>query len=351
MLNILYKSTTHISIGDDIAFFGTKSLFDRVVPGHNAFLFSRGEKDTWKPHLKMDVDLVVIAGTPVWSGREMSSLEEYIIENNKPVFYCGVGMNYGENSRTDEALKRSIGFIARDNFAYKRASQVTDARSFSCPSIFSTGVRKQTGNKIGVILQVDTWPDEQMELIKRFPKEDVLIISNEIVDHVWACEHLPDYEKVYSRWLPDMMGYYLRCKEIYAMRIHGAHLAYALGIPTVCTKSAKDKSVVVEKIGLKLVPPPEVTAADMRNDQSIKADLEVKFMDYITLAMQKHFPQYVDPNAWRVSAEPADGRPVEWTPGKWRKELVAARARFADREKARAEKAAAATAAEAEPQG
>jgi hypothetical protein len=331
MLNILFKSTTHISIGDDIAFFGTKRLFDRVLPGHNAFLFSHGEKDTWKPHLKMDIDLVVIAGTPVWSGREMSSLEEYIINNNKPVFYCGVGMNYGENARTDAALSNAIGFIARDNHAYKRAIQVTDARSFSCPSIFCTDPRPQTGNKIGVILQVDTWPEQQIELIKRFPKEDVLIISNEIVDHVWACEHLPDYEKVYSRWLPDMMGYYLRCKEIYAMRIHGAHLAYALGIPTVCTKSAKDKSVVVQKIGLELVPPEDVTSANMRCDQSFKADLEVKFMDYITDTMRKHFPEHVAKDGWSVSPELANGKPVEWSEDKWKKELVLAKQKGEER--------------------
>jgi len=334
MLNILFKSTTHISIGDDIAFFGTKALFNRVLPGHNAFLFSHGEKDTWKPHLKMDIDLIVIAGTPVWSGREMSSLEEYIIKHKKPVFYCGVGMNYGENARTDAALAHSIGFIARDNHAYKRAIQVTEARSFSCPSIFCTDAKPQTGDKIGIILQVDTWPERQLELIRRFRKEEVLIISNEIVDHVWACEHLPDYEKVYSRWLPDMMGYYLRCKEIYAMRIHGAHLAYALGIPTVCTKNAKDKSVVVQKIGLNLVAPEEATSAHMRNDQSIKADLYIKFMDYITLTMRKHFPQHVPDGVWKVSETPSDGRPVEWDDAKWKREMLLAKERFGKREAA-----------------
>lgn len=328
-MDILFKSTTHISIGDDIAFLGTKKLFDKVLPGHNAFLFSSGEKDTWKPHLPMNIDLVVIAGTPVWSGREMKTLEDYIIKNNKPVFYCGVGMNYGDNARTNDALKNSIGFIARDNHAYKRAIQITDnARSFSCPSIFSTEVMPQTDKKIGIILQIDTNPEGQLELIKRFPKKDVLIISNEIVDHVWAQEHLPDYDMVYSRWLPDMIGYYLRCKEIYAMRIHGAHLAYALGIPTVCLKDEKDKSVVVKKIGLELVGCDKVTAADLRNDQSMKADLYTKFMDYITLTMKEHFPDHVS-KAWKVSKKPANGKPVEWSNDKWKRELADAKVKGA----------------------
>lgn len=344
-MNILFKSTTHISIGDDIAFFGTKSLFDRVFPGHNAFLYSFGEKDTWKPSLGIHIDLVVIAGTPVWSGSQMAVLETYIIEQRKPVFYCGVGMNYGDNSRTDLALANAVGFIARDNVAYKRAIEVTDARAFSCPSIFCTDPRPRTGNKIGVILQVDTWPERQLAFIKSLPKDDVLVISNEIVDHAWAEKHLPGYDCVYSRWLPDMIGYYLRCREIYAMRIHGAHLAYALGIPTVCLKSAKDKSVVVEKIGLKLVGPEKVTPADLRNDQSIKADLYVKFMDYIVGQMRKHFPGKVPDDVWKISETPATGFPVEWDDAKIARELERARVRGERRLAGRAAAAGAAPAA------
>lgn len=319
-LNVLFKSTTHISIGDDIAFFGTKSLFDRVLPGHNAFLYSSGEKDTWKPDTGIDIDLVVIAGTPIWSGREMSGLEDFIIQNRKPVFYCGVGMNYGENANTSRALEHAIGFIARDNHAYKRAIQDTDARSFSCPSIFSTEPHSMTDTKIGIIPQIDTWPEEQEAFIRKHDPKDTLIICNEIVEYIWAEKNIPEYEAVYSRWLPDMIGYYRRCKAIYSMRIHGAHLAYALGIPTVCLKSAKDKSVVCEKIGLKLVPPAEVTEADLRNDQSMKADLRHKFMDYIVLQMREHFPDHVTTD-WKVGESPATGQPVEWSDDKYRKEL------------------------------
>jgi len=324
-LNVLYKSTTHISIGDDIAFAGTKSLFDRVLPGHNAFLYSHGEKDTWKSNLGINIDLVVIAGTPVWSGQQMASLEEFIIDKNVPVFYCGVGMNYGQNRRTSEALKRSIGFIARDNHAYKRAIRDTDARCFSCPSIFSTDPLPRQGDKIGIILQIDTAPEVQAEFIKRFNPSDALVICNEIVDYVWAEKNIPQYEAVYSRWIPDMIGYYRQCREIYAMRIHGAHLAYALGIPTVCMKSAKDKSVVCKKIGLQLVPPDKVTSADLRNDQSIKASLLIKFMDYIVLSMQKNFPDYVDQDAWSVSETPSNGKPIEWSDAKFEAELASAR--------------------------
>lgn len=330
-LNILYKSTSHVSIGDDIAFYGTKRLFDAVVPGHNAFLYSRNEKDCWKPTSEMNVDLVVIAGTPVWSGKEMGGLENFIIENKKPVFYCGVGMNYGGNDRTSTSLSNAIGFIARDNHAYKRAIQDTDARSFSCPSIFSTDPQPQTGTKIGIILQVDTWPEEQAAFVRKHDPKDALIVCNEIIDYIWAEKHLPEYEAVYSRWLPDMIAFYLRCKEIYSMRIHGAHLAYALGIPTVCLKSAKDKSVVVKKIGLEMVPPGEVTAKDLRNDQSIKDDMRTKFMDYIYLTMQKHFPDYVDENAWTVSETVSNGKPVEWSDEKYAQELKIAKKKSADR--------------------
>lgn len=333
-LNVLYKSTTHVSIGDDIAFAGTKRLFDRVLPGHNAFLFSRNEKDCWKPSLGINIDLVVIAGTPIWSGEQMATLERFIIDERKPVFYCGVGMNYGGNSRTSVALANAIGFIARDNNAYKRAIQDTDACSLSCPSIFSADPQPRTGSKIGVVLQVDTWPEEQQAFVRKFDRSDVLIICNEIIDYVWAEKNLPGYDIAYSRWLPDMIAYYLRCKELYSMRIHGAHLAYALGIPTVCMKSEKDKSVVCKKIGLELCRPGEVGRQHLRNDQTIKADLYVKFMDYITPRLRACFPEHVPHDVWAVSETPADGRPVEWSDERYRKEMAgAAKKRAARSEK------------------
>ncbi|HEX2592966.1 MAG TPA: polysaccharide pyruvyl transferase family protein [Rhizomicrobium sp.] len=292
-LNILFKTTSHVSIGDDIAFYGTKRIFDRVLPGHNAFVFSRNEKDSWKRALDIDIDLVVIAGTPVWSGSQMASLEEFIITKKKPTFYCGVGMAYGNNDRTSAALANSIGFIGRDNWAVKRAWQDTDAAVICCPSIFSVDAQPQTDKKIGIVLQVDTFPEKQLRLINRFKKEELVIICNEIVDYVWAEKNLPDYEILYSRWLPDMARFYLRCKEIYTMRIHGAHLAYALGIPTVCTKNEKDKSVVCHKIGVKLVDPDLVTAADLSNDQSIKARKWTEYMEYVSTRIEDRFPGVV----------------------------------------------------------
>lgn len=336
-LNIVFKSTTHVSIGDDIAFLGTKVLFDKVLPGHNAFLYSRGEKDCWKPSIDARVDMVVIAGTPVWSGKEMAGLEAFIVENKVPTFFCGVGMTYGIHAGTSKTLENAIGFIARDNYAYKRAIQDIDARSISCPSIFSTSVRPQTEQKLGIIPQIDTWPDEQYEFILKHDPKETLIICNEIVEYIWCEQHLPDYEVVYSRWLPDMIRFYLRCREIYSMRIHGAHLAYALGIPTVCMKSEKDKSAVCEKIGLKLVRPSEVKPDDLRNDQNFKADLYVKFMDYITLTMRKHFPDHVPDKAWNVSENLENGKPIEWSDAKYAKELKLAKAKS---EKLRAKLAA-----------
>ena len=312
MLNIVYKTTTHVSIGDDIAFLGTKSLFDKLLPSHNAFIYSRDEKDSWKSKLPINVDLVVIAGTPIWSGKQMASLENFVIENDTPIFYCGVGMNYGGCDRTSDALKRSIGFIARDNHAYKRAIKDTHARSFGCPSIFSTGIENPTDDKIGIIPQFDTFPEEQMAYIKKHDPLDTLIICNEIIDYQYALSHLGQYKIVYSRWLADMKSFYLMCKSIYSMRIHGAHLAYALGIPTVCLKSEKDKSVVVKKIGLELVPPDKVTPADLRNNQNIKRELYVKFMDYISISLKKHFPDQFSDSYWSISSDPHDGVPLEW---------------------------------------
>jgi hypothetical protein len=240
-------------------------------------------------------------------------------------------MNYGGNSRTSNALANAIGFIARDNIAYKRAIQDTDARAFCCPSVFSADPQPRTGTKIGIIPQIDTWPEEQEAFIRKFDENDVLIICNEIIDYIWAEKHLPGYRIAYSRWLPDMIAYYLECKEVYSMRIHGAHLAYALGVPTVCMKSAKDKSVVCKKIGLQLCRPAEVSPDHLRNDQSIKAGLFVNFMDYITLQMRKHFPEHVPENAWVVSETPADGRPVEWSGERYQKEAAAAREKRAAR--------------------
>ena len=270
-MNIVFKTTTHVSIGDDIAFRGTKALFDKALPGHNCMIYSRGEKDTWRSELDVKVDLAVLAGTPVWTGSQMKMLEDFIVETSTPVYYCGVGMNYHKSEKTSEALANAIGFVARDRFALKRAQQdFEEAELICCPSIFSVDPMPRLGDKIGVVLQIDTFPEEQVEFVNRFPKDDVLLICNEMIDFLWAQKHLPEHRSVYSRLLPDMVDFYRHCRAIYSLRIHGAHLAYALGIPTVCLKDRKDKSVTCKYIGLNLVSPLEATEDDLACDQSLK---------------------------------------------------------------------------------
>lgn len=284
-MNVVFKTTTHISIGDDIAFRGTKVLFDKALPGHNCMLYSSGEKDTWRYGVHVPVDLVVLAGTPVWTGKQMKGLEDFIIETSTPTFYCGVGMNYHKSDRTSAALANAIGFVARDRFALKRAQQDIDAELICCPSIFSADPMPRLDDKIGLVLQVDTFVEEQIEFINRFSKYEVILICNEMIDFIWAQSNFPEYRSVYSRTVSDMINFYRHCRAIYSLRIHGAHLAYALGIPTVCLKNRKDKSVTCKYIGLNLVSPLEATEDDLACDQSLKPQRREAFDAAIARAM------------------------------------------------------------------
>ena len=286
-MNIVFKTTTHISIGDDIAFRGTKALFDKALPGHNCMIYSSGEKDTWRYGLEVPVDLVVLAGTPVWTGKQMRGLEDFIVETGTPVYYCGVGMNYHKGDQTTAALANAVGFVARDRFALKRAQQDTEAELICCPSIFCADPMPRLDDKIGLVLQVDTFVEEQIEFIKKFSTSELLLICNEMIDFIWAQKNMPEYKSVYSRTLPDMIDFYRHCKAIYSLRIHGAHLAYALGIPTACLKDRKDKSVTCKYIGVNLVSPLEATPDHLACDQSLKPERRAAFEASIDRALAK----------------------------------------------------------------
>ena len=70
MKNILVKGTAHISIRDDLSFKGSVHLLDSLLNDKNIFFYCQQSlKDTWSRFKIKDIDLVIIFGTPVWSGK------------------------------------------------------------------------------------------------------------------------------------------------------------------------------------------------------------------------------------------------------------------------------------------
>lgn len=289
-MNILVKGTAHVSIGDDLSFMGCQHLLKSLVPDCNVFYYcQRSLKDSWSKVKIKNIDLVIVFGTPVWTGEQVKGLEDFIIDNNIPVIYLGVGMYWGWAERSAQALSNCIGFIARDRYAYKRASQhLDDAVLACCPSVFSFSASPRHGNKTGFIPQYDDHPEDQISFIKSRSPEDLLLICNEIIDFQWCQEQFPDYTIKYSRFFEQMVEYYLLCSQIISHRIHGAHLAYVLGLDVVCTKHKKDKSQTVKQAGIPLISLTDITSESFSRFSQVKrAEFKGIYLKEFQKALQK----------------------------------------------------------------
>jgi len=297
-MNILYKTTVNRSIGDDMALIGTRSLVTKVVGEHNAFIYDVGKdmrekinemlaqgkeirSDVWHWKRKVKIDLVVVAGTPVWTGPEMEELEYYVLANNVPVLYMGVGTTSGASEKTKSVLKQCVGFIARDDTALNTARKFgKEGKKICCPSIFSLSPKSELGNRVGVVVQTDTDFDGQRSLIGRYMPGQVLLIAHHIEDYEILAQEYEGYMIRYSRYLYDLRGFYIQCNQIYSARIHGAHLAFGLAIPVVCIKNTVKKSEVCKTIEVKVVDPRQATEDDLIDSVRERATANERWKEY-----------------------------------------------------------------------
>lgn len=270
-MNILVKTTFNRSPGDDLARRGVKSLLAEHIKKHNVFVYDAGkdmsdsvrntlrrnkriQTDIWHVERSARIDLVIFAGSPVWTGKELVELEDYIVENSVPCYYLGVGTNSSSTERTGEVLKNCKLFIARDDWALETSAKYgVEGIKICCPSIFSfVPIRAMVGEKIGIVVQMDTKSGRQLDLINRFDKDRVRIIAHHIEDYEFLVSVYGGSREIrYSRFIDDLAEMYKGCHSIYSMRVHGAHLAFSLCIPTICLKEKK-KSKTCECLGVKV---------------------------------------------------------------------------------------------------
>jgi len=305
-MNVIYKSTGNWNPGDDLSYLGTRKVLFKHLGIHNEFFYDANpemnelivkrlfkgrrrpvDTDVWHPNRNIHIDLIVIAGTPVWRGHESIMLRDYALEHKTPIIYIGVGTTSGDRSKVGSKILWAYckGFIARDRAALQvsRNANYKSGKIICCPSIFALDVLSQLGTKTGIVFQRDNRIDAQYDLInKKMKTDDVLLITHEIQDYEILANHFPQYNDkiVYSRNLDMLVRFYVMCKKVYSMRLHGTHLAFALGIPTLCMKVRHSKSRACDEIKVKIKEPEDIDDSYLINREKISEVKKEKWQEY-----------------------------------------------------------------------
>lgn len=292
-MNILYVTISNWGVGDELALMGTLMLTEKVWPGHNKFYADKNfeiQKDSelfysdiWIPSKDIPIDLVVHAGGNGWSGPEHSPWNNFIVNNNIPVVYLGVGMARGEDKNhpvMKEVMERCLLFAGRDHVSVSMANKLgcQSVVQICCPSLF---IRKKTSRKceedrVGLVFQYNgpVLPhsckgkelyESEVELFRNISEsKDTHIICHFIGDYEDAIKAFPDYadRAKYSRSISDYINWYSECSSIISMRLHGGYLGAALDKPTTTIKYRMSKMCALPVIGVPVSSPQEMNVSN-----------------------------------------------------------------------------------------
>ncbi len=199
------------------------------------------------------VDLVVFAGSPSWYGEVSKDLYHFILKNEVPTLFLGIGM--GEPISIDsfkpyeiEVLKKANLVITRDKRAEKLL-QSFGAIQQPCPALFSSVTNKLVYNvkRVGLIYATHRTPkdnrvnDQVGAYIQEYYKRLLNIIDHiefEIVCHYfdeleYASEEFADLNIRYSYDSSDYKDIYNSFDFVIGSRVHGLGLSASLGIPGI----------------------------------------------------------------------------------------------------------------------
>lgn len=305
-MNVIYKSTENRNPGDDLSYLGTRKVLFEHLGVHNQFFYdvmpltyretlrklNRRKSinaDLWHKNRNINIDLVVIAGTPIWR-KKAAQLHDYVIEHKTPIIFIGVGTTSGKDVEHEVENVNPLwncckGFITRDKEALRIAelSDYHNGKVICCPSIFAFDVLEKLGTKTGIVFQASTRTQQQYDFIRdKMKTDDVLLIVHEIDDYEVLTKEFPEHNDkiVYSRNLDMLVRFYAVCDKVYSMRLHGVHFAFSLGIPTVCMKTKHPKARACWEISVETIDPEAVKESDLVSREKIIKIKKKKWAEY-----------------------------------------------------------------------
>lgn len=287
--NIVFSTTKQWNPGDEIILKGIINIFDALGLNYNPLIFNRNPSvrrlygnstysgmttddfflmkhidismmdNSMKPWLSYEnIDLIVMAGTPEWSGGRNRELFLRAIKNNIPVCFLGIDGDYNkeQNEVVSSVLEKSKIILVRNQEVLNSfVNKGIGAQFFPCPSLLSSKNEKhiEEVHTIGLIYRaknteitlINGWDENSYieqnaifnSIIKQYGKKTKIVIICHYVDELILAER--DFNGVdiyYSYNSDDYFKIYEQCDLVIGSRIHGIGLATSLGIPSIPLK-------------------------------------------------------------------------------------------------------------------
>jgi hypothetical protein len=268
----LASTTRQWNPGDEFIMDGVRALLSPLLPPANWLMWDRNPdlfRAPWSNMAHRDglignsihapvpgfVDMIVLGGSPEWTGASVAPLYEYLAENPAiPLLAVGVGsvdahVELNEMERhvldrpTSLVITRSEGLAKAVNSLLKAPR----AKALPCPSIFCrTPLNGAAGEKVGMIVQtpntgVHSKPgqffDEAVKKIKSsHNKYEMIAFYSEEYAELARIFSVDDILYEMDSW--KIFSIYSSFKALVSMRLHGALSAAVSGTPAFLISEA-----------------------------------------------------------------------------------------------------------------
>ncbi len=261
-LNVLVSTTHGFNIGDDLIRHGCQFIIESFVGKWvNWFFWNRNPDLDSKLAFASNAvsaerlaaskgwDLVVIAGTPEWSGARVRHLMEYLDSSAKdvPVLFIGIGSAW-DGQKADEpttAIMRrpkSMTIVRNARLQHMLAGQDIKAEHLPCPALFCAdylGTSSMPPSGVN-LLTFQTCRDALYQAVPEARLNNALEAASghnwNLVAH-YAAEGLEAMRRNlpvrYAATAPDLIRIYATARVIVSTRLHGAIAALSCGVPSI----------------------------------------------------------------------------------------------------------------------
>lgn len=331
-LNVIASSTRQWNPGDEFILFGIQNLFNLAFPSFrtNWIIYDRNPDtlnsshrigNSWHHESLNFADLIVIAGSPQWTGGSLAKLYEAAHKADKKVLFIGIGSGVVFSNFTKQELyllEKSPLIIARDSLTFDSLGTCgIIPRLLPCPALFATmETKKKIGKRnIGFGWQtgstamhgIGNLADRTMRVFRQIRDEQVYdtnMICHYIDEYIACIEEWPNLW--YSFQARDYATIYKEFDLIITTRLHGAVLANSLGIPVLLVVANKNNKNRVTSgsamfTGITVVEPEEIQQAiETTNPEqlhhqitSFKNKIQDTYIDLIRTALLKVSPKLI----------------------------------------------------------
>lgn len=283
-MNVLFGTTRQWNPGDEFILMGCINLLHKVIGDFNPIIYNRNPQTRavvkWKGVKKffyekffsgdefLDnsfkddpevnyVDLVVFAGSPEWKGERLRSLYDFIVKNNVPVIFIGLGsakkFSFDERFLTEKemsVLSSALFLSCRDDVTFAGFDGKVNARKITCPALLSSKKNSvvEEVKKVGLIygrsdaVNSNRVSEETYDYLMHFYRKliesysgqyEFEFIAHYIDELPRFSEDFPGFKLNYSYDAKDYVDIFGKFDVVVGHRIHGIGLAASQGIPGV----------------------------------------------------------------------------------------------------------------------